>query len=288
MQRSISVTVADDSRVTTPAHAPAGRSAARPLPRPLDASQTQRPPSRFAVERREVVAVRASFVGRRRDHDERARDVRGARSPARSDCRHRRAARGHVDRQRSPGRASSRARPRPGAARRAARRAACGAHCRRRSARTARRGCCACRGTSSRASASVSISFAYSRRSAASPASSNSASRNATSNGALWMIHSAPRAKSMNSAATSRNFGLPLRSSQVMPCTSVAPASISRSGSTWNWIVRPVGAPVDELERRELDDPMALLRVEAGGFGVEDDLAHSPIGYQLSAASELP
>ena len=35
------------------------------------------------------------------------------------------------------------------------------------------------------------------------------------------------------------------------------------------------GAPVDDLDARELDDAVALLRVEAGGFGVEDDLAHS-------------
>ena len=31
---------------------------------------------------------------------------------------------------------------------------------------------------------------------------------------------------------------------------------------------------VDELDGGELDDPVALPRIEAGGFGVEDDLAH--------------
>ena len=141
----------------------------------------------------------------------------------------------------SPGRASSRDRPRPAAARRAARRAPTGAHCRRRSARTARRGCCACPGNISRASASVSISARVdARRTPGARRAASSASRKPMSNGALWMIHSAPRANSTNSAATSRNLGLPLRSSQVIPCTSVAPASISRSGSTRKCTVRPV------------------------------------------------
>jgi hypothetical protein len=34
------------------------------------------------------------------------------------------------------------------------------------------------------------------------------------------------------------------------------------------------GAAVDKLDRRELDDPMTLLRVESRGFGIDDDLAH--------------
>ena len=33
-------------------------------------------------------------------------------------------------------------------------------------------------------------------------------------------------------------------------------------------------APVDDFDPRNFDDPVALLRVEAGGFRVEDDLAH--------------
>ena len=45
----------------------------------------------------------------------------------------------------------------------------------------------------------------------------NSASRTPLSDGALWRIPSAPRANSTMSAATSRNFGLSRRSSQVMP-----------------------------------------------------------------------
>ena len=31
---------------------------------------------------------------------------------------------------------------------------------------------------------------------------------------------------------------------------------------------------VDQLDAAELDQAMALARIEAGGFGIEDDLAH--------------
>ena len=33
-------------------------------------------------------------------------------------------------------------------------------------------------------------------------------------------------------------------------------------------------APIDQLDAADFDDAMALLRLEARGFGVEDDLAH--------------
>ncbi len=72
-------------------------------------------------------------------HDQRLRD-RPTTQPA---LDHR--ARRDVDDAGSPGRASSRDTPRRAAPRRAARRAACDARSTRRSARTARRGCCACR-----------------------------------------------------------------------------------------------------------------------------------------------
>ena len=35
------------------------------------------------------------------------------------------------------------------------------------------------------------------------------------------------------------------------------------------------GAPIDDLEAADLDDAMAALGFEAGGFGVENDLAHA-------------
>jgi hypothetical protein len=48
--------------------------------------------------------------------------------------------------------------------------------------------------------------------------------------------------------------------------------------------------PVDQLEARDLDDPVTLLGVEAGGLGVEDDLTHSGIedSAQRSASAKHP
>jgi hypothetical protein len=39
----------------------------------------------------------------------------------------------------------------------------------------------------------------------------------------------------------------------------------------------PRQAPVLHLEAADLDDPMSLADFQAGGFGVEDDLAHGRI-----------
>ena len=63
--------------------------------------------------------------------------------------------------------------------------------------------------------------------------------------------------------------GLARSISQVRPWTSVAPASISRSGLTWKCTVAAGGPAVDELDGGDFDDAVALPRVEAGGFGVE-------------------
>ena len=38
---------------------------------------------------------------------------------------------------------------------------------------------------------------------------------------------------------------------------------------------------VGELNRGDLDDPMALLRVKPGGFGVEDEQTHADGDYAL-------
>ena len=72
----------------------------------------------------------------------------------------------------------------------------------------------------------------------------------------------------------SRNFGLP---SEVVPRLAVhfrrADVDLAlRVDEEMDRAARR--APVDDLEAGELDDPVALQRIEAGGFGVEDDLAH--------------
>src|SRR6185437_3456016 len=54
------------------------------------------------------------------------------------------------------------------------------------------------------------------------------------------MIHSAPRANSTKRAAMSAKRGSPARSSRVIPWTSVAPGSMSRSGSILTCRSRPV------------------------------------------------
>ena len=101
------------------------------------------------------------------------------------------------------------------------------------------------------------------------------------------MIHSAPRAKSRNSAATSRKRGLAL---QVVPRHAVHFGRAEVDLALGVEVAVHVAAgrpPVDELERRELDDAVALLRVEAGGLGVEDDLAHAGIGDRRSGRGAL-
>ncbi len=89
------------------------------------------------------------------------------------------------------------------------------------------------------ASASVSIILALSR--AARPMRANSASRKPKSNGALCATSGSSAKNSSNSAAISANFGLPATSALVMPCTRLASAGMSRSGSISVWNTLPVG-----------------------------------------------
>ena len=206
----------------------------RPLvSRPRRPAQPQAAALGLPVERREVRLVRRELLGRGLDAPQRG-PLPAPPAPRRPRPPRRAGASAAACRwSASPGRASSPGRPRPAAA--ASSSAPCSVRC---ALSTPKRSHSASRllrlpGKVSRASASVSIDAGVQRRAAAAgPARPNSASRNATSNGALWMTHCAPRANSTNSAAMSANLGLPFRSSHVMPCTSVAPASISRSGST--------------------------------------------------------
>ena len=151
--------------------------------------------------------------------------------------RHRRAARWRARRRPCPARArsarrSSRGRRRPGCRRRAARRAARAACCRRvalaqRIEAVALAGMQAARQrqrVEHAAQAGDACALHPGRR-------ASSASRNATSKGALWMISSAPSMKASSSSAISANFGC-LRRSCERRCRAPrsAPASISRSG----------------------------------------------------------
>jgi hypothetical protein len=89
------------------------------------------------------------------------------------------------------------------------------------------------------------------------------------------MIHSAPSANAMNSAANVAKLRLAL---QVLPRHSV---DFGRGGVDLPFGVDPEmhraagRAAVGHLESRELDDPVPLLRIEPRRFRVDDDLAHA-------------
>ena len=179
----------------------------------------------------------------------------------------------------TPGRASSRDRPRPGAARRAARRAACGARWTRRSARTARPGCCACPGT----------------RRAQAPACRSGRRTASAHSGKLAPLELVveepdverrvvddPRRAAREIDELGRdvaNFGLPFRSSHVMPCTSVAPASMSRSGSKWRCRVRPVG-------RRSTSSTAANSMMRWPSFGSRPVVSVSMMSWRIRGVQE--
>ena len=143
-------------------------------------------------------------------------------------------------------------------------------------------------GNISRASASVSITLGVDvrARAEATPARS-SASRKPTSNGALWMIHSAPRAKVDELGGdVAESAACPLRSSHVMPWTSVAPASISRSGSSRKWTERPVARRSTTSSAASSMIRWPCFGIESGGLGVDDDLAHAGGAAARGAVSD--
>ena len=85
------------------------------------------------------------------------------------------------------------------------------------------------------------------------------------SNGALWMIHSAPRANSRNSFTTSANFAQHFPGQTVdIGCAGVdlpLRVEVKVNMSTGR-------TAVDEFDAGDLDDPMALLGVQPGRLGV--------------------
>ena len=94
------------------------------------------------------------------------------------------------------------------------------------------------------------------------------------SNGALWMIHCAPRANSTNSAATSAKARLV---AEHFPREAV---DVGRTGVDLALgidvdVQVAAGRPaVDQFDDADLDDAMALPGIESGRLGVEDELAH--------------
>ena len=49
-----------------------------------------------------------------------------------------------------------------------------------------------------------------------------------------------------------------------------------------NMVFASAQTSIDEFDRANFDDPVAFFRLQAGGFGVEDDLSHCFNGYSVS------
>ena len=106
------------------------------------------------------------------------------------------------------------------------------------------------------------------------PQRASSALRKARSNSALWAISGASPMKAIEFGGDRGEERLVGEEPVV---EAVHPGRLDRH--------RPLGIEVaveglagrdvvEQLDAADLDDPVAVGRVEAGGFGVEDDLAH--------------
>ena len=173
----------------------------------------------------------------------------------------------------APGaRRSARYRPRPASRRRAARRAWCGANCRSRSARTGRSRRFGPPGCLRRASSRVSTS--RSRAISLLPQRSSSALRKPRSNVALWVTSGASPMKARKS---SHDLG-----EERLVLEEVGRQAVHRERLGRHVALRieiavevwPVGNAVEQLDAADLDQPMPLVGIEAGGLGIEHDLAH--------------
>ena len=156
---------------------------------------------------------------------------------------------------RAGARRSARDRPRPAARSRAAPRASRGRSCRRRSGGRARRGCCCAPGKRrSRELERVEGARPGERRR---PAQPSSALRKLMSKPALWITSRASPTKARNSSATSAKTGLSARNAAVRPCTATASGRHLALGVDVG-VEGPAGRHVvDELDRADLDDPVA-------------------------------
>ena len=111
----------------------------------------------------------------------------------------------------------------------------------------------------------------------------SSAFRKATSNGALWMMSSASRTKSRNSAWICANVG------SLASCSRVR--AVHLQGALVDVAIRiqvavkgaPGQAAIVELDAANLDDAMVLFDLEAGGLGIENDLPHQALPSRQQA-----
>ena len=94
------------------------------------------------------------------------------------------------------------------------------------------------------------------------------------SNEALWITSGASPMKSRNSSTTSVNSGLLARNSARQPVHGKG----FRRHVALGIDVAVKGLPgrhaVEDLDAADLDQPIAAQRIEASGFGIENDFAH--------------
>ena len=112
------------------------------------------------------------------------------------------------------------------------------------------------------------------------------------SKAALWMTSSAPP---MNSHELVDDVGEArlLREELVGDAVHLQRGDVDLAVGSQVAMKRATGAASDDdLDAADLDDAMTLLRLEPGGFGVEDDLAHAsrrPVSRgRLRAAPRRP
>ena len=168
-----------------------------------------------------------------------------------------------------PGRASSQGRRRPATARRARRHAARAARCRRRTARTTRRGCCACRGTApARAERVGQLDVHVAARALLAQRELVVEERDVERRVVDDPFGAAREVEELGREVAKPRPGL--RSSHVMPWTLGRGCVDLALGIEVECNVPARRSTVDELDAGELDDPMPLLGIEAGRFGVDD------------------
>ena len=81
----------------------------------------------------------------------------------------------------------------------------------------------------------------------------------------------------------SANSDLSLRKSSDSPWTANASAGNVPLGVDVAVEGLPGREAVDELDAADLEQPVTLVRIESGGFGVEHDFAHRFVSNDLSA-----
>ena len=99
------------------------------------------------------------------------------------------------------------------------------------------------------------------------------------------MTSSAPLTNSTNSRATSANFGCVARN-VVLDAVHLERAAVDlalRVDVAMEAVLRRPA--IDELHAADLDDPVAGGRLEARGFGIQDDLAHQRSGCLMGGTT---